>query len=108
MTTVEALSEALHNEHVVAGGTAIVGSRVHLGEDSGGGSAMFVEVTLSNPPHGQETWPVEDIWQLRRTLRDVISHVYEVFPSDEKLPWFISFVPEDAGELDPEDTAEQL
>jgi hypothetical protein len=32
--------------------------------------AVFLDITLSKPPEGARTWPVDDRWALRRRIRD--------------------------------------
>ena len=87
-----------------AGQTQIEQVRVREAEDSQGEPAILVAVTLSNPPDGLETWPVEDVWNLRRQVSDVAQGVEEML----ERPWYITFEPKDAGELAPEDTSEQV
>jgi hypothetical protein len=87
-----------------AGRTRIVGVRVRYGEDSDGDPALFVKLMLSDPPAGMDTWPVEDVWELRRAVRDVITGL-EPQPN---VAWFISFVPESAEELEPDDLAGEV
>lgn len=97
---IEQLHEALRDAHLAAGNTAVTDVQVRRGPDSSGESAIFIDLTLSNPAQSGETWPVEDIWELRRKIRNVVWHVY---PEDFDLPWFVSLQPEEPGELAPED-----
>jgi hypothetical protein len=85
-----------------AGVTRILGVHTREGQDSDGESAVFVDLLLTNPPGGRETWPVDDIWTLRELVREELSGLAV------EGPWFIRFAPEDAGELEPEDTKEQI
>jgi hypothetical protein len=85
-----------------AGSTRIIGVHVRQGEDSDGQPAVFVDLLLTNPPGDRDTWPVDDIWTLREIVRETISGL------PVEGPWFIRFAPEDAGELEPEDTKEQI
>jgi hypothetical protein len=100
MATVERLPPALKDKS--AGATIIKDVRVEIREDSSDRPALFVVLVLSDPPRGHETWPVDDIWQLRREVRDAIA---DQLP-DLELPWFIVFEPEHPDLLDEDD--EQL
>lgn len=99
MATVERVEEALREPPQV-GGTRILAARVRLGEDSNGDKALFVKLMLSDPAPGHETWPADDLTKIRRAIRDVITAA----DPELKVPWVISFVPESAGDLEPEDT----
>lgn len=102
MPTIDAvLEEKL--QQLESGTTRVLSARVKRGEDSEGEPALFLELTLTNPPPGEETWPIDDIWALRRQISDVVASVDEITE-----PWFIRFYPEDPGELDPSDLDEQL
>src|SRR5205814_6579079 len=100
MATREKLPAALRDR--TAGDTRVVGARATVGEDSEGRSALFITLVLSAP--SGDTWPVEDLWELRRNVRSVIA---EVDP-DLELPWFIVFEPESAEQLETDDTREQV
>ena len=102
MPTVEELPAALTNQE--AGGTRVVGARVSYREDSEGEPAVFVELILSDPPAGMDTWPVEDVWALRRAVREAIENL----DPELDMSWFISLAPEREEELDPEDTGGQV
>jgi hypothetical protein len=97
----EALRKALRDGEV--GSTRVVSVHVRRGEDSEGQPALFVELTLTDPPEEAGTWPVDDIWQLRRLVRDAVSGLEGI-----DLPWFVFFQPEHPGELEPSDVGEQL
>jgi hypothetical protein len=56
---------------------------------------------LSDPRGASETWPVEDLWELRSVVRDVIA---ELDPPPPQLPWFIAFEPEHPGEIEATET----
>lgn len=102
MPTIDAaLEEKLHG--LESGTTRVESAAVRRGEDSEGEPALFLELTLTNPPVGQETWPIEDIWALRLQIRDVVASIDEVTE-----PWFIKFQPAEPGELESEDLDEQL
>jgi hypothetical protein len=86
------------------GTTRIEEVRVEMREDSSDRMALFVVLVLSDPPPGRETWPVEDLWALRRAVRQAIS---ETEP-ELSLPWFVIFEPETTESLDLGDINEQL
>jgi hypothetical protein len=86
------------------GRTRILDSRVTLGESSEGEPAVFITLVLSGPPEGEPTWPVDDLWALRRTVRAVVT---EVDPELE-TPWYLRFESENPEVLEPEDAAEQI
>jgi hypothetical protein len=104
----EELTQALREQaerlrdQLAPGDTRVVEVRVRPGEASDGERAIFVELKLANPPGDLETWPVDDVWALRRTLRNAVAHLAT------DIPWFIVVEPEDAGELDPEDAEQQI
>jgi hypothetical protein len=86
-----------------AGTTRVLNATVRHEEDSEGEPALFLELTLTNPPPGEETWPIDDIWALRRKIGDVVAGIEGITE-----PWFIRFQPKDPGELEPSDLEEQL
>ncbi len=86
-----------------SGTTEVLSAKVRHEADSEGEPALFLELTLTNPPPGEETWPIDDIWALRRKVRDVVASI-----GDVTEPWFIRFYPKDPGELEPSDLEEQL
>lgn len=100
MATVEKLPDALRDR--TAGTTRVVSARVRLGADSEGCPALFVTLVLSDPPG--DTWPVDDIWELRRSVQTVMS---EVDP-DIETPWFIVFEPENMEQQESDDMLEQF
>lgn len=100
-TVEETLTHRLRD--LEAGGTRVLDAHVRHGEDSEGEPALFLELTLTNPPEGSGTWPVDDIWDLRRRVRDIVAHLNEI-----DQPWFIAFRPRDTEDFAPEDTGEQL
>jgi hypothetical protein len=93
-----AVMEQLPNElrDRAAGKTRVMDVRIEPSEDSTGESAIVVRIILSDPPSNAETWPVEDLWELRAVVRDVVA---ELDPAPQ-LPWFIAFEPENPGEVD--------
>jgi hypothetical protein len=102
------LAEALRQQaeqlrgQVAPGETRVVEVQVRAGEDADGERALYVELKLANPSGDRETWPVEDVWELRRRLRDAVAHL------GADIPWFIVVEPEDPGELDPEDAEQEI
>lgn len=51
---------------------------------------MFVILVLADPPSGMDSWAVDDLWELRRLVRSVISDNLPEFD----LPWYVAFEPE--------------
>jgi hypothetical protein len=70
------------------GNLRVVSVHVLRGEDSEGQPALFIEPTLTDPPEEAGTWPVDDIWQLRRLVRDALNGLEGI-----DLPWFVFAVP---------------
>ena len=97
MATVERLPPALKDKS--AGATIIKDVRVDVREDSSDRLALFIVLVLSDPPRGLETWPVDDIWALRREVRSAVA---EKIP-DLDMPWFVVFEPEHPELLDEDD-----
>jgi hypothetical protein len=97
MATVERLPPALKDKS--AGATIIKDVRVDVREDSSDRLALFIVLVLSDPPNGLETWPVDDLWALRREVRKAVA---EKIP-DLEMPWFIVFEPEHPDLLDEDD-----
>jgi hypothetical protein len=102
MPTIDAVLEE-RLQRLQSGTTRVLSATVRRREDSEGEPALFLELTLSDPPRGEETWPTDDIWALRRQIRDVVAGADELTE-----PWFIRFQPEHPGELEPTDLDEQL
>ncbi len=88
MATVERLPLALKDKS--AGATIIKDVRVEVREDSSDRLALFVVLVLSDPPQGHETWPVDDLWALRREVRGAIADE----APDLNMPWSVVFEPE--------------
>ena len=78
--------------------------RVEEREDSSGERALYIVLTLSDPPRGEDTWPVDDLWALRSKVRVAVSEESKWITE----PWFVMFEPEHPGELDSDDLHEQL
>lgn len=73
-----------------AGETVVRDVRVEWREDAFGDEAVFVVLVLSDPPGDQESWPVDDLRELRRHVRDYIAGRFPDF----SMPWFVVFEPE--------------
>lgn len=84
----EQLPPALKDES--AGKTIVRDVRVELREDSDGRAAAFVVLVLSDPPSDLEAWAVDDLWELRRKVREAIDRV----TPELNLPWYVAFEPE--------------
>lgn len=104
MATVERLGAALRESDVVVGQTRVLDVRSDVGEDSEGTPAIFFELTLSDPPAGLDTWPVDDIWEIRRVVQKIMAAA----GPELEVPWFLSFVPESSEDLEPEDARDQV
>jgi hypothetical protein len=86
--TVEQLPSALRDQS--AGATIIRDVRAEYREDSSHRLALFIVLVLSDPPSRIGTWPVDDLWELRRAVRRAVA---ERLP-DLEMPWFVIFEPE--------------
>ncbi|WP_208029420.1 hypothetical protein [Rhabdothermincola sediminis] len=64
--------------------------------DADGREAWFFEVTLPNPPEGEDTWPITDLNELQRALRD------QATKEGLAWPWYVRFRPE-IDDLEPEE-----
>lgn len=104
MATVERIDAAFREGPVEEGETRVVDARARVTEDSEGAPAVHIELTLTTPPPGRETWPVEDIWALRRTVRDIM---LELDP-ESTTAWFLTFLPEGREEFAPEDAEDEI
>jgi hypothetical protein len=100
MVVVDKLPDALRDQR--AGTTRVVSARARLGADSEGRTAIFVTLVLADPEG--ETWPVDDLWELRRSVQAVINRV----DPELDVPWFMEYEPESTEQLEPEDTQELL
>ena len=86
----EALKETLSGQKVHA--TQVQQVDITRGTDGEGNPALFVRLTLSEPPEGAETWPSDDVLRLRRLVRDAVLRMLH----DEALRWYVSFESEAA------------
>lgn len=103
MAVAERLPDALQDQY--SGKTRINGVRVDVREDSSERPALFVVLVLSDPPADAETWPVDDLWGLRRIVRDTMT---ELEPDLPEMPWYVVFESRDHEVLDAGDTDELL
>lgn len=86
--TVEKLPPALKDQS--AGDTIIRDVRAEMREDSSDRLALFVVLVLANPPKDLDQWPIEDLWELRRKVREAVA---ERLPELD-VPWYVVFEPE--------------
>lgn len=77
-----------------AGVTVVKDVVIEIREDSDGETAVFVVLKLSDPPHGEDSWPIDDLWALRRITRETIDRLKAEREPAWNLPWFIVFEPE--------------
>ena len=86
-----------------AGLTVVRDVDVEFREDSDGEMAFFVILKLSDPPSGAESWPVDDLWSLRRMTREAIDRIKAKREPEWSWPWFIVFEPEHPDLLNDDD-----
>jgi hypothetical protein len=104
MAVLEQVPDALKElEGQGAGQTRVKAVRVEERDDSSGQRALYIVLVLSDPPAGQDTWPVDDLWALRSRVRAAVATSESITE-----PWFVMFEPEHPGELDSGDLSEQL
>jgi hypothetical protein len=84
------------------GTTEVKSIRAERREDSSGERALFFVLVLSDPPQDQDTWPVDNLWELRARVQGAVAS------TDIEEPWFVVFEPEHPEELDSDDLGEQL
>lgn len=104
MVAVEQAQGALDGRAIQVGQTRVLAARVRPGKDADGDPVLLVRIILSNPANDAETWPTEDIVGIRRAIRDAL----EQADPGPQLPWVISFEPENAMALDPDDAAGEI
>jgi hypothetical protein len=83
----------------VSGTVRVEQADVHLEVDASNELAVFLELTLSNPPEGEETWPVADVIDLIEALSA------EAVRLGLDLPWRFRFWPVDEEPLDEDEPA---
>ncbi len=104
MAVMEQLPDALKSlAGQEAGETKVKTVRAEEREDSSGARALFIVLVLSDPPAQQDTWPVDDLWELRTKVREAVAQSESIGE-----PWFVVFEPEHPGELDSDDLSESL
>ncbi len=106
MVIADRLPDELRNHQ--AGKTEVRDTRVRFEEDSSGQLALYIILTLANPPRGQTTWPTDDLWALRRDVLAVKTRLEDELKDRIDLPWFVIFEPEKPAELEDEDLREIL
>src|SRR5580698_1598399 len=104
MVVADRLPDELRNSQ--AGKTAVREVDVRFQEDSSGQLALYVVLTLANPPRGQSTWPVDDLWALRRIALKAKTGLEATYKETVDMPWFVVFEPEKPGALEDEDIRE--
>ena len=85
-TAVDELSAALKGARV--GQTSVRDVRTRIDLNAAGEYGLFVRFVLENPL--AETWPIDDLWELRKRVRE---HLADRDPGFG-MPWYISFEPE--------------
>lgn len=110
MVVAEQLPNELQGRRV--GRTVVRNVRVESREDSSERPALSVVLVL-DPPAGGDTWPVEDLWELKEAVAVAMRQVEQRFreahnvePLD--LPWFVEFESTRDELLDWEDIDESL
>lgn len=107
MVVAEQLPHELAGQH--AGKTRVKDVRVDLRDDSSGRPALFIVLVLSAPPKGADTWPIDDLWKLRRMVSDTKARMEaQAEYAAPELPWYVVFESEYEELLDAEDIGEQL
>jgi hypothetical protein len=100
MVVADRLSNEL-KEHQ-AGRTEVRNASVRFEEDASGQEALYIVLTLANPTRGQATWPVDDLWALRRDVLDIKTRAEHDLKEPISLPWFVVFEPEKPSDLEDE------
>ena len=100
MVVADRLPDALRKHQ--AGRTEVRNATVRFEEDASGQEALYVVLTLANPVRGQATWPVGDLWALRRDVLDIKDRLEVEHGEALDMPWFVVFEPEKPSELEDE------
>ncbi|MBS1881626.1 MAG: hypothetical protein JSS97_01565 [Actinobacteria bacterium] len=106
MTVAEKLPAALRNRRT--GKTEIEDVRVEIREDASEREALFITLVLSGPPSGADTWPIDDLWALRRMTREVVNELERELETGMPIRWAIEFEPEVPDEIDEDDASFQI
>jgi hypothetical protein len=84
-------------------------------QEEDGGATLVLTFVLADPPAGMDTWPVEELWELRRIAREVVPSAIAKVLADaaqqagttvEALPsfsWTVEFKPEHMPTLEADD-----
>jgi hypothetical protein len=110
MVVAEQLPNELRGRHV--GNTVVRSVRVESREDSSERPALSIVLVL-DPPANRDTWPVEDLWELKEAAADAKQRVEQRFREEHNteppdLPWFVEFESTRDELLDWEDIDESL
>ncbi len=84
-TLFEALRKELSGRRIHT--TQVQHVKITRGVDADGNPALFVRLTLTDPPHGAATWPSDDVLKLRRLVREAVLPMLQ----DDAVPWYVSF-----------------
>jgi hypothetical protein len=111
MVVAEQLPDELKGRH--AGQTQVRNARVEMREDSSERPAVFIVLVLEPPLGRKDTWPVEDLWELRRAVAKAKEDVESRYRAQQHaepadLPWFVEFESTRDELLDWEDIDERL
>jgi hypothetical protein len=93
----EALDSALRGRKLHS--TRVERVDLRRGLDADGNPALFIHLTLTDPPEGAETSETDDVRRPRMFVRDAVVRMLR----DEELRWYVSFDSE-AAELNPDVT----
>jgi hypothetical protein len=83
----------------VFGRIRIEDAGIYLDDDANGLTAVFLDLTLSNPPDGADTWPIDDVLALHDALNEDARRLRF------GLPWHVRLSAVDEEPLDDEDDA---
>jgi len=100
MVVTDRLSDELRAHQ--AGKTEVRDAKVRFEVDASGEEALYVVLTLANPTRGQATWPIDDLWALRRHVLEIKTRLERDLNEPVELPWFVVFEPERASDLEDE------
>lgn len=79
------------------GSLHVRGADLRFDEDAAGDQALFIDLTLSDPPTDNETWPLDEVLELHRVI-DV-----EAVRLGLAVPWHVTLRQESSEGLVPED-----
>lgn len=104
MVVADRLPDALRQHQ--AGRTRVLDAKVRFEEDASGDEALYIILTLANPARGQATWPVDDLWALRRDVLEIKTRLENEHKEALNFPWFVVFEPEKPSDLEVDDLRE--